>query len=313
MLLEQALFHLPEILTGSGYPRQRYEGGIVAAFSLALLQALNGRNVPNPISCLHAERPFRGTKGWNRGDSATKRYLRSDLYLNLERLEVGSERLSAYGWRSYNWIEAKFFRKSTSNRQQNTGALLADLLRLLVLVPNSTVNSGTEKKIITGRYLLHVYEALEPNPYLSISRQTGNGSESRKWLQPLITGGFQRCPRIRLEQYETAGVLREINSNLGDLEIEFDATTWRIGPTFDMGQKIRQYLCLLTRIDSFTICRNNTSLTIKPNRTVVVTPDWSTFRSDIREHVGSWINIKETESEQPDESEVIDETPETDE
>ena len=168
MILEQALFHLPEILTGSGYPRQSYEGGIVGAFSLAILQALNGRNIPNPISCLHAEKPFQ-LDGWKRGETKRRRYLRSDLHLNLEANEIGSDRLAAYGWRFRNWIEAKFFRKSTSNPQQNTAAILADLLRLLALVPNLAPANG-DGRIITGRYLLHIYEAFDPKVYLSFKK-----------------------------------------------------------------------------------------------------------------------------------------------
>lgn len=48
MLIEQAFLALPEILHGWGYQDQDYEAGLVNAFSLALLQVLNGRNAPNP-------------------------------------------------------------------------------------------------------------------------------------------------------------------------------------------------------------------------------------------------------------------------
>lgn len=300
MILEQALFHLPEILTGSGYPRQRYEGGIVAAFSLAILQSLNGRNIPNPIACLHIERPFRGVKGWKRGASKAKRYLRSDLYLNLDDVDIVSKRLSAYGWKSRNWVESKFFRKSTSNKQQNTASLLADLLRLLALVPNS-MSRDTEKKVITGRYLLHIYEAFDPTDYLSYNRQLGNGSEPRKWLAPLIEGGEGSCERIKLADYETDGVLGQINSKLKDVELEYQATTWRIGPTFDLGKNAKQYVCILSRINSFTLARGDTELSITSEGVAKASPSWDDFRSKVREHVGSWINLKPgAEKQKPD-------------
>lgn len=309
MIPEQALFHLPEILTGTGYPRQRYEGGIVAAFSLALLQSLNGRNVANPISCLQAERPFRGQTGWERGDSSKKRYLRSDLHLDLSHLRVGSERLSAYGWRFNNWIEAKFFRKSNSKAQQNTGALLADLIRLLALVPNKVVaEDDGKKKLITGRYLLHIYESFDPSKYLSVKRQTGHGPEPRKWLHPLITGGPSKCSRIKLSDYEGRGIMREINPHLGDLELEFDATTWRVGPTYDLGVDVRQYVCVLSRIDAFTLWRNNAKLVVGADRTVKPTNNWDDVKHEIREHVGKWISLKEdTEKQKPDVSEAEEE------
>ena len=45
MLFEQAFYYLPEIMAGANYPAQDYEGGIVGAYTMALLQALNGRNI----------------------------------------------------------------------------------------------------------------------------------------------------------------------------------------------------------------------------------------------------------------------------
>jgi hypothetical protein len=306
MILEQALFHLPEILTGSGYPRQSYEGGIVGAFSLALLQSLNGRNIPNPISCLHAERPFR-LEGWKRGNTKMKRYLRSDLHLDLDDNPVGSERLSAYGWRFRNWIEAKFFRKSTTNAQQNTAGLLADLLRLLALVPNLRPVDG-DQRTVTGRYLLYIYEAFDPTVYLSYNRQIGGATEQRKWLVPLVKGGDGKCPKIKLSDYETSGVLNQINPKLGDLEVEFRATSWRIGPMFDLGPKVRQYVCILTRINSFTIARNGISLSVDPDRTITYRPSYKEFKSEVREFVGQWVNLKPgTETRKPDALEEPDE------
>lgn len=310
MLFEQAFFHLPEILTGSGYPRQRYEGGIVSAFSLALLQTLNGRNVSNPISCLHAERPFRGIKSWPRGASNKPRYLRADLHLNLRDMKVGSDRLSAYGWRHYNWLEAKFFRGSATNGQQNTTHLLEDLLRLFALVPNVLTNKKKKKgvttaKMMTGRYLLHVYETFDPDHYVSRRRQIGGGTEERKWLSPLMTGGPGACSRIKLSDSESDGILKQINPKLGELEIEFEATSWRLGPTYDLGKNTRQYVCLLSRIDSFTISRGVETLSIGKDRSYSAS---AKFQTEIREFVGTWINIKsDVENEQPDAAETSDE------
>ena len=109
MLIEQALFSLPEVLTGGGYPKQDYEGGIVAALGQSLLQELNGRNAVNPLSHLIAERLY--LKTGFAGANGKKRYLRADLHLNLKPLRLGTKRLSGFGWRHSNWIEAKFFRQ----------------------------------------------------------------------------------------------------------------------------------------------------------------------------------------------------------
>ena len=75
MIIEQAFYNLPEILVGAGYAKQEYEAGIVSAYSLALLQELNGRNVSLPISAIYAEKQF----------SAKFSGLRSDLHRPLAR------------------------------------------------------------------------------------------------------------------------------------------------------------------------------------------------------------------------------------
>jgi hypothetical protein len=108
VLIEQAFFHLPEILHGSGYTLQEYEAGIVGALSLSVLQVLNGRNATNPISYLHQEKLYR-EKGVYQGASVP-RYLRADLRVKAYELKTGNKRLAQYGWRDYKWLEAKFLR-----------------------------------------------------------------------------------------------------------------------------------------------------------------------------------------------------------
>lgn len=308
MIPEQALLHLPEILTGSGYPEQHYESGIVSAFSLALLQALNGRNVPNPISCLQTEKPFRGRAGWPRPAPETPRFLRADLNVRLHQMKAGSKRLAAYGWRHDNWIESKFFRGAAPNKQVNTGSLLADLLRLLALVPSYRARKSPDHET-TGRYLLHVYEGLDPSPYHQMKKQTGGSSEIRKWLAPLLTTGRNQCESILLSEYEAGGILGEINAHLGELQIEFDATTFQVEPTVDLGADYTQYTCVLSRIDAFKLTRGQVSLQVCADRSVIETPSKDHVTAEIREHVGRWISTKASgvEAKQPDEDEAEDE------
>lgn len=307
MITEQALLHLPEILTGSGYPEQHYESGIVSAFSLALLQSLNGRNVPNPISCLQTEKPFRGRVGWPRPEPETPRFLRADLNVRLHQMKVGSKRLAAYGWRHDNWIESKFFRGASPNKQVNTGSLLADLLRLLALVPSYSTRKFPGHET-TGRYLLHVYEGLDLSRYHQMKKQIGGGSEVRKWLAPLLTTGRSRCDSILLSDYEAGGILGEINANLGELQIEFDATTFQVEPTVDLGGDYTQYTCVLSRIDAFKLTRGQSSLQVCADRSVIETPSKDQVTAEIREHVGRWISTKASgvEAKQPDEDDVED-------
>lgn len=300
MIPEQALLSLPEALTGSKFHEQSYEGGIVGIFNLSLLQALNGRNVPDPISCIQSERPFRGKVAWPAPPNGKPRYLRGDIYLNINQIRTGSERLSAYGWRFQNWIEAKFFRKSSSNPQKNTGDLLADLLRILALVPDKIVDGKT----ITGRYLLHVHEAMDTSTYLTLNKQIGKGTEPRKWLNPLVTNGMHECPEIKLADYEVAGILGEINPDLGDLSIQFRATTIAISPVLDLGDNYKQYTCVLSRIDSFSLKRGTTSFSVGADRQVTFQPDEKTVMEQIREHVGQKISTKASEEEKPTTDEI---------
>lgn len=99
----------------------------------------------------------------------------------------------------------------------------------------------------------------------------------------------------------------EINPHLGDLELSFEATTWRVGPTYNLGADVRQYVCMLTRIDAFSLWRNNARLFVGADRTVKPTGNWNDVKQEIREHVGKWISLKEdTEKQKPDVSEEED-------
>ena len=229
---------LPEILHGSGYQKQDYEAGIVGAFSHSLLQALNGRNAPNPISFMQHERLFR-TGGLFQEGSAP-RYLRSDLYLNLSQLRVGSKRLSQYGWRHEVWIEAKFFRNQTgldgtqhsSNKSAHVGNVLADLIRLCMLVPEPNDTSRS------GRYFLHCYDA-EPDRYLTL--------RSRPQLRAIVAPGTQKTS-IHLLQNE-ALTIRNITGNLDDLRIDMNLTNLVLKPVVTGDRPV--YYCILTRVDGF--------------------------------------------------------------
>jgi len=166
MLIEQAFFSLPEVLHGSGYQHQDYESGVVAAFSLSLLQELNGRNVPNPIGCMQSEKMFR--QGGDFRGCPGPRYLRADLFANFSRLTVGNRRLAQYGWRHNAWLEGKFLRRPdvaldthSPNKTSTVASFLADLIRLAVLVPERVGHDS-----FSGRYFLHVYDQ-PPEYYLT--------------------------------------------------------------------------------------------------------------------------------------------------
>lgn len=178
MLIEQAFFNLPEIMVGNGYDKQEYEGGIVSAFSLALLQQFNGRNINNPISSIYAERSYikENIQKYLNASCA----FRCDLYIDLEKTNLNNTNLYTYGFRTANYIETKFFRNSKDNSTLNVYNILLDIYRLQILpiYLENKYKNGTSK---LGRYFLHVYKG-KPHEYI------GN---KFSWLAKKLVSGDQ--------------------------------------------------------------------------------------------------------------------------
>lgn len=255
MLIEQSFFSLPEILHGSGYQSQSYESGLVSALTLALLQVLNGRNVPNPIGCLQSERLYR-MRGFPQ-PVGKPRYLRADLFADVSRLFVANKRLSQYGWRHHLWLECKFLRGQAGddgnlhagNKSPATGAILADLLRLALLVPE------TKNVTHSSRYFLHVYDA-DPKFYLTF--------RNRNWCKRLVTVGEQDIHVSGLE-VEPAAVKRLIG-DLPGLDVKLRVTNFHAGPLLVQHRPV--YWCWLTRIDEVQASLAGHTVTIGTDRTI---------------------------------------------
>ncbi|MBP8232133.1 MAG: hypothetical protein KAY22_07500 [Rhizorhabdus sp.] len=274
MLIEQAFLNLPEILHGSGYQTQEYEGGIIGAFSLAVLQALNGHNTPNPIACIQVERPYRPNGQFAGLQQA--RHFRADFFLNISRLRVASSNLGHYGWRHFNWLEGKFFRRpsgtiaepSISNRTHNTGYLLADFIRLTTLLPEPSMTVPRNRRRApydqgdwssSARYLLHVYDA-EPLRHLV--------PRDRPWVKSLIEPGRHTVLLEHLET-ETETTKKKIG-DLAGLRIEAHVTNTLISPVYSDFRP--SYYCCLTRIDTFETRYAESTATLLPNRSLMQVP-----------------------------------------
>lgn len=255
MLIEQSFFSLPEILHGSGYQTQSYESGIVSALTLSFLQVLNGRNVPNPIGCLQSERLYRTDGIYQPGGHP--RYLRADLFANVDRLYVANKRLSQYGWRHHLWLECKFLRgqagkegnRHASNKSPATGAILADLLRLALLVPEA------KPKTYSSRYFLHVYDA-DPKFYLTF--------RGRPWSRNLVTVGEQVVHVFGLEQEPAA--VKKLIGDLPGLDVKLKVTNFHAGPLHVEHRPV--YWCWLTRIDKVEATLGQHTVTIDLDRTI---------------------------------------------
>jgi len=260
MLIEQAFHNLPEILLGSGYAKQDYQKGfeasIVAAFSLAVLQELNGRNATNPISYLMAEKRY--------PDVDAK--IRADLYVNLSRLFTGSESYANFGFRFCNWIEAKYFRRTggTPPNTQNLGSIVADLFRLVVLLPK-------EEHERAGRYFLHIYRGDPLKQKLIKAERDDQAKTKREWVTKLLSAGDHVIDDIELaKEVPWKSFFTHLGAGFDTATCKLVITNYKLIPAH--GEKEDSYTLVLTRIDSAVFKFKGKTLTITADRKVVCDP-----------------------------------------
>lgn len=310
MIYEQAFQYLPEILSGQGYPSQEHEGGIVAAFTMAVLQELNARNVNNPLSLIQCEKLYRLKKAsWpSLKKGGRPRYLRADLQVSIHDMRIGNSGLAAYGWRHANWLEAKYFRafnlrtglpKANSNQSLHTGELLADVYRILALCPRGVPkkledNPTKENRSNVGRYLLHVYSGTIEQ-HLSLKMK---GRGERQWIKAITEAGAQSAA-ITLAD-EPSSVLQHVGSGLGALKLEFACTNFVIAPVESKPRSVT-YTCILIRFDSFKLSLGGEFWGINEDRSIVSSGEEDAeIHQQISEFVGSRISLKgELETTKP--------------
>ncbi|MDD2769197.1 MAG: hypothetical protein PHT19_10715 [Methylococcus sp.] len=239
MLYEQAFVSLPEFLTGLPYQNFDYERTLLSAFSMAVLQELNGRNINNPISCLRSEVEYPAAPG-----------KRADLRLDLGAMKIMTPALSQYGIFQDNWLEAKYFKlndngRPTVDKLKVTLLLLKDIIRLVTLLPE-TIGQPSQ----CGRYLLHAYQGL-PKEHIAEKKNTQNGKSgfTRSWVKSIRTTGRQQIGNVHAQQ-EVGQFDIVIGANLRQLQLEFEATTFAYEPRTDDSTV---YWCYLTRIDDFKV------------------------------------------------------------
>lgn len=239
MLYEQAFMSLPEFLTGLPYQNFDYEGTLMSAFSMAVLQELNGRNINNPISCLRSEVTYPVAPG-----------KRADLHLDLQAMNILTPELSKYGIYRNNWLEAKYFR-TNDNKKPTVDALkvvlliLKDIIRLVSLLPENDFPTSS-----AASYLLHAYQG---NPKKHIAEKKNSKGEAigftRSWVKKIRLAGLQEVEKIHAKdevgQFDTL-----IGKSLRGLEISFKATNFIYEPS---AQDESVFWCYLTRIDDFKV------------------------------------------------------------
>lgn len=294
MLIEQAFFSVPEILTANFYPTTEYEGGLVTAMSRAILQELNGRNTPNPNALIQGECSF--TPGGIPIGGAKRRFLRADMFVNLKPLDLGNREFERFGWRYHNWLEAKFFRrgrkvdggfKKIVNQTSHTALIAADLIRLATLVPETR---GIPSR--SARYLLHVYDC-KPSDHVFYNR---DDQTERTWLKHLHSGASSR--KIKGLHGANEGKVFKGIVGTRDLKLSLRVTNRVIRPVVIDDAKAN-YWCILTRINSIKARVGENSFTVAANRQVTASSDGAI--EEIRQYVASTIGMKSDQAaKEPD-------------
>lgn len=244
LIFEQAFMAMPEFLTGTPFSEYQFEATIANAFSLAILQELNSRNVQNPISLLRSEVLYHGTSK------------HADVHINLSSLNIFNENLVSYGFYQDNWLEAKFFRLSNSGQPNipplhSTYLLLKDVLRLCMLVQDAPPGADSS----SGRYLLHAYQD-SPSQYLVYKRNSGGSRTERAWLSPLITPGEQRLVISDLGKERTKSFESNVGKKAALYEVDAQITNFVHKPRTSSPNV---YYIVLTRINDFKISKGNLS------------------------------------------------------
>lgn len=161
MIIESAFTILPESIAGMGFQRVSREANAVGAFSFSLLNALHAKNIVDPIQRLQLEKDY-STKKVPLPTGGNNRHC--DIYIDYGGSLIGSQRLANFGWRYQNYLEAKFLKsyKKTKSGQNtmasaNTAEVIADLVRLVCLVPEPAILAGAgTPKTATARYFLAI-------------------------------------------------------------------------------------------------------------------------------------------------------------
>jgi hypothetical protein len=159
VLVESAFAMLPEMVAGYGFQKVRREANATGSFAFSLLNALHAKNVVDPIQRIQMEQHY-ATKRVPLPQGGSRRHC--DIFLDYGGSKIGTSALGNYGWRYLNYVEAKFLRSYSRTKSgqdtrssANSAEIVADLIRLVALVPEPQINSvHPDPKTSTARYFL---------------------------------------------------------------------------------------------------------------------------------------------------------------
>lgn len=230
MLIESAFSVLPEVILGSGFIKITKEMNAVSLFSFALLNAFHSKNILDPLKFIQVEYSYETQKApFNCQNKRT-----CDLYISYSGSKIGSKRLEKYGWRYNNYIEAKFFKSyngtinqygQDSNSSRYTAELVADLIRLIILVPEphliTNPNNNANLKTASARYFLFLSNT-KPGAYLN--KFLGNDFINI-FSKPQNFNDIDKPITIDLSKDKCAGLAKRIGTDFNKIKIELNQLT----------------------------------------------------------------------------------------
>lgn len=156
MLIESAFSMLPESVAGYGFQRVKREANAVGSFAFSLLNALHSKNILDPIQRIQLEKSYATQSAPLPAGGARRN---CDIFLDYGGSKLGTARLANYGWRYRNYVEGKFFKsygRTAGGRDTrssvNSAETVADLIRLIALVPEPNALNQAHARTSSARY-----------------------------------------------------------------------------------------------------------------------------------------------------------------
>ncbi|KOO59248.1 hypothetical protein WH43_04540 [Rheinheimera sp. KL1] len=235
MLIESAFLKLPELMLSSYTHGGNVEAMVVNYLATGLQMELNSRSVPFAYNHITVEKPYPN-------QSRTGSVFRADLFFDSRGSLPGLARLTQYGFKEMQWLEAKsFFSKgSSSPTTQNVGRIIKDLIRLCIL-PEELPGYIRQN----GRYALMVFDQ-HPSKYLAY--------KDRSWLEQIFE---ERTPSIHIDlTSEQKSLIRSVvGRDMINAKLDLKLSVLHFEPSAFIPKPV--YWGYLLRIDEFSISIND--------------------------------------------------------
>jgi hypothetical protein len=162
----------------------------------------------------------------------------------------------------------------------NLGSIVADLLRLIVLVPKEDYGRA-------GRYFLHVYRG-DPltEKLIKVHR---DDKTKRDWVEQLLAAGDHQILDLELDKEKKwPSFFLHLGPLLETAKCSMSITNYRIVPPHKKSNP--SYTIVLTRINSAEVTFGGTTMTVSADRSVTFNP--ASKSTDFRKEIASAMKPK---------------------